>query len=146
MSWPWRTSSLEAGVEVGVVLYGCRTKDHKPSCLNNTFVFLMSHFVERKSGQALMDSLVKVTQDQCQVFARLVSSLEALEGLGICFQALLVVSSTRSLATVRLRSLPLAGCQSGLSTPSGQTLVLAHCPSVPKSAVASRFFVGFEHL
>lgn len=41
----------------------------------------MSHAVEQKSGQALMDSLVKITQDQCQrqVLARIISSLEVLE-------------------------------------------------------------------
>lgn len=41
----------------------------------------MLHAVEQKSGQVLMDSLVKVPQDQCQcqVLARMVSSLEVLK-------------------------------------------------------------------
>lgn len=84
--------------------------------------------VEQKSGQALMDSLVKVTQDQCQcqVLARMVSSLEVLEdslhlsSFG-CLQHLAPCDCKTEVPFV-----VLAVSQGLLSTPSGQTAVIAH--------------------
>lgn len=62
----------------------------------------MSHYVEQKLGQAPMDSLLKVRQNQCQVSTRLVFSLEGLEKN--LLQAPWVVGSTWPLVSVNLRS------------------------------------------